>query len=209
MTNPVNYFTKTIFLTTCLTLGCTSGGVMGCGSSTEPGPMIESALLGVYEVTSYQGSQTGCDPVSDITLGRPDFLVLYSFRPNDEPDVALLGGSFCRDVEECRTVAEEAPEPVVGYSFLSGGDEAGWNGWAIQSAGGANDQCRADVQAHVLTSTGNDTINVETQTFETVFPPMFEGSVATCRNADALAALDPSLPCKEIIILKGTLTSAP
>ena len=81
-------------------------------------------------------------------------------------------------------------------------------GWAIGSAGAMNDQCRADVQAHELTSKSADAVHIETKTFETVFPPFppmpEEGSAVTCRNLDALASLNPDLPCKAIIVLEAT-----
>jgi hypothetical protein len=132
-------------------------------------------------------------------------LVLYSFRPNDDPDEPLLGGAFCGSIDDCREVAKAAPEPTIGYSFREGSDETGWRGWGIASTGAVNDQCRAEVQLHDLTSTGADVIGIETQTFETVFPPTeMEGNEITCSNAEALASLSPDLPCQAIIVLEAT-----
>jgi hypothetical protein len=207
MKNNKAHLGKPICMAAFLVLGC-SGTTGGCGSS-EGGhtPTVDSALLGVYDVDRYQGSQDGCDQASDLDPA-PARLVLYSFLPNDNADEALLGGAFCGTVDECREVAKAAPEPTIGYTFRKGSDQAGWLGWAIASAGAAADQCRADVQAHQLTSTSAETIGIETKTFETVFkpfPPMpEEGSTVTCRNADALASLNPDLPCKSILVLEGT-----
>jgi len=193
---------KVIYIVAFLMFGCSSSGVMGC--SGEAGPTIESELLGVYRIDRYQGSQVGCDAVSDIANPFA-FLVLYPFRPVDDPDETLLGGIFCADVDTCRADAKQEPEPTLGYSFTTGDDASGWRGWAIQSGGPSNDQCRADVQAHVLTSTSGGTIGIETQTFETVFPPAeMDGTNVTCRNADAIASLNDELECMEIIILEAT-----
>ena len=178
--------------------------MVGCGDSEDSGPVVDSELPGVYRIDVYEGSQDGCEQPTDIS-GAPGYLVLYSFRPNDALDEARLGGTFCSSVEDCRAVAQAALEPTIGYSFWEGTDDTEWRGWAIASAGAANDQCRADVQAHVLTSLDTQSIDIETKTFETVFPPtMAEGNEATCRNADALAALEPDLPCKAILLLEGT-----
>ncbi len=171
-----------------------SGGTGGGGGST-----VDSELLGAYQITRYQGSQDGCDQVSDMP--SPPYLVLYSFRRNDNPDESLLGGTFCADVDDCQQVANDAPEPAIGYSFITGDDQSGWLGWAIASVGSLNDQCTADVQAHTLTSTSAQTINIETKTFETVFPPTIDGNTATCSSADAIAFLNEDLPCMEILVL--------
>jgi hypothetical protein len=207
MQNNKTYLGKSIYMAAFLMLGC-SGTAGGCGSS-EGGPTttVDSELLGVYEIDRYQGSEDGCDQATDIDPA-PERLVLYSFLPNDNPDEARLGGTFCGSVDDCRGVAKAAGAPTIGYSFWQGSDEAGWFGWGISSAGAANDQCRADVQALVLTSTSAEAIGIETRTVETEFPPFppmpEEGNTVTCRNADALASLNPDLPCKAIIVLEAT-----
>lgn len=194
MTPSRTYLVSTLLLSLCLALGC--------GDESGGGPTVDSDLVGVYAITSYQGSQVTCDQADDLEP-RPQFIVLYSFVPNDDTDTALLGGLFCGSLEQCRQAAADQAEPQVGYSFSQGDDDQGWFGWAIASAGAANDQCRADVQAHVLTDEGSDTILIETQTFETVFPPALDGSTATCRNRDAIAALSDDLECQEIILLEA------
>ena len=205
MQNNKTYLDKSIYMATFLILGC-SGSAGGCGDSAD-GPTVDSQLLGVYQIDRYQGSEDGCDQATDIDPA-PDRLVLYGFLPNNNPDEALLGGTFCGSVDDCREVAKAAGEPTIGYSFRQGSDEAGWFGWAIANAGAANDQCRADVQAHVLTSTSAEAIGIETKTVETEFPPFppipEEGSTVTCRNADAIASLNPDLPCKAILVLEAT-----
>lgn len=174
----------------------------GC-SGSDGSPQVDSDLMGVYQVTSYRGSQTDCDQPEAIEPS-PSFIVLYSFVPNEDPDEALLGGLFCGSVELCRQAAAEAPEPQIGYSFTQGSDDSGWLGWAISSAGAQNDQCEADVQAHVLTSTNPEDINIETETVVAVFEPRVEDNTAICSNRDALLALDEDLPCSEILILEAT-----
>jgi hypothetical protein len=175
-----------------------------CGDS-QGSPQVDSALLGVYEIDSYRGSQDGCEQASEIEPG-PTHIVLYSFIPDDDPD-PILAGVFCSSVDNCRQGASEAPAPAIGYSFTAGNDDNGWRGWAIQSGGGANDQCRADVQVHSLIAPSGDTINIETETFVTVFPPELDGTTATCSNRAALEALDDDLPCAEILILDATFVS--
>ena len=200
MTRSSTYLTSALLLATSL--------AFGCGSSDGGGPSIDSQLLGVYLISGFQGNTLSCNDPTDIEPA-PRRLVLYSFLPNDEMDEPRLGGAFCGTVEGCRTVAAEAIEPPLGYSFIQGNDEAGWRGWAIPSGGPENDQCRANVQAHVLTSADGAEINIETRTFETVFPgipPTDGGTQLTCRNIDALASLndEPPPPCAEILVLDAT-----
>ena len=154
---------------------------LSCGDDAG-GPTVDSQLLGIYRITSYQGSAVGCEQPSEFDPA-PAFVLLYSFLPNDDPDEPLLGGIFCGTVESCRQAAQAASEPRIGYSFLEGNDAAGWRGWAIASAGAANDQCRADVQAHVLTSANMNDINIETKTFQTVFD-----GLDRCREAPSSSA---------------------
>ncbi len=178
---------------------------MSCGGDGG-GPTIDSQLLGIYRVTSYQGSTVGCDQPNELDPA-PVFVLLYSFLPNDNPDEPLLGGVFCGTVETCRQLAQVAPEPTIGYSFIEGNDVAGWRGWAIASSGAANDRCRADVQAHVLTSSSMDAINIETRTFATVFDgdePMPGSTELICRNIAAIGALRDDPPCTEILVLDAT-----
>ena len=202
MQHDKTYFGTSIYMAAFLMLGC-SGTAGGCGGSAS-GPTVDSELLGIYQIDRYQGSQDGCDQLSDLD-GVPGYVVLYSFRPVDNPDEPLLAGTFCSSVDDCREVAKAAPEPTIGYLFREGSDETGWRGWGIASTGVMNDQCRAEVQVHDLTSTGADVIGIETQTFETVFPPTaMEGNEITCSNAEALASLSPDLPCQAIIVLEAT-----
>lgn len=205
MQHKTNYFAKAIYLGALLIFGCSSSGAMGCGSS-DGGLTVDSQALGVYQIDSYRGSRDGCDQPTDIEP-TPSFLVLYSFVSIEDPDDPVLAGVFCDSIDNCRQAASESPEPAIGYSFTAGRDETGWRGWAIQSGGAANDQCRADVQVHTLTSPGPQKINIETQTFVTMFEPTFDGDIATCSNAAAIDALDDNLPCAEIIILDATFAA--
>lgn len=197
MTQPLTYLSKTVLIAMSLALSLS----LGCGDEGGA-PSVNSSLLGVYQVESYQGSQTGCDILDDIEP-PPLYVVLYSFLPNDNPDEPLLGGVFCGSVALCQQAAADAPEPQIGYSFTEGSDNAGWRGWAISSSGASNDQCRADVQAHLLTSATAGSIKIETRTFATVFDPILDGMAATCRNIDALAALGDDLPCQEMLVLEA------
>jgi hypothetical protein len=214
MTNHAHYLSKSIFMATCLTIGCTGSGMAGCGSD-DGGVKVDSQLTGIYAIDSYRSSpldpETGepipdsCDQLSD-TARFGDFLVLYSFLPEADSDDALLAGAFCADVESCKLLAEQAPPPTLGYSFVQGNDENGWVGWGISRTGAEADQCRADVQTHVLTSSGQ-AINITTSTVEIVFPPTIDGDEATCRNGDALDAITPDLPCKARLALDATRDS--
>lgn len=196
------------YLTKNLLLALAAGFALSCGGDAG-GPTVDSQLLGIYRITSYQGSTVGCEQPSDLDPA-PVFVLLYSFLPNDDPDEPLLGGLFCGTVDSCRQAAQAAPEPTIGYSFIEGNDVAGWQGWAIASSGAANDRCRADVQAHVLTSANMDDINIETKTFATVFDgiePTDGSSELTCRNIDAINALREDPPCSEILVLDATFES--
>lgn len=211
MTIHAHYFAKSIFVITCLTIGCTGSGMAGCGSADE-GAKVDSQLLGVYAIDSYQSSpvdpQTGdpipdsCDQLSDTTLGN-DFLVLYSFKPDANPDEPLLVGAFCPNVAACEQVAREARAPALGYSFIEGDDQSGWVGFGISSVGSLGDQCLASVQTHTLSSAGPG-ITINTDTVETTFKPTLDGDVATCSNRDAISAITPDLPCKARLLLEAT-----
>jgi hypothetical protein len=202
MDQHITNFARTLFFGTCLALGCTSGGSLGCGSSGG-GPKVDSELLAVYQIDTYQVSEGSCDQLNDATPPA-GYLALYSFVPNDQLDEARLGGIFCVSVDACREVVALAPEPAIGYSFIQGSDQAGWVGYAISSSGAANDQCRAEVQVHTLTTTGTDTILIDTRAVETTFPPMLDGTVATCRNADAIASINAQSPCVQVFRLEAT-----
>lgn len=210
MTPPSTYLTKTIFLSTCLALV-----TIGCGDDGG-GPTVDSQLLGVYQIDRYQVTPTDeasqadpdiCDQLSDSDP-QPTYFVLYSFRPNDNPEEARLGGVFCAGVDPCRALAREAEEPLVGYSFSAGDDESGWLGWGIQGSGQMADQCRVDVQAHTLTSGSAKTIDIQTRTMRTVFPPSeMDGNNITCRIGDAIAALNDDPPCIGAFSLEATFAA--
>jgi hypothetical protein len=208
MTEKSTYFTKTIFFGTCLVLGCFGGGTLGCGSSDSV-PTVDSELLGVYQIDVYQFSPDSCDGLTDVDP-RPGFLVLYSFLPNDDPEEARLGATFCSGLSDCRAVAEAAPEPVIGYSFTVGDDHSGWTGLGNANSGLLNDQCKVDVQVHTLTSTAAS-IDIQTKTLETVYSPRPEdvdGSDITCRVADAIASLNDDLPCVGAYSLAATFEAS-
>lgn len=214
MNHHATYPTKTIFFLACLALGCTSSGTLGCGSSGG-GPTVDSQLLGVYQIDRYQVTPTDqednpdvCDQLSDSDP-QPAYLVLYSFRPDDDPEEAHLGGLFCADVDRCREAAKQAPEPVLGYSFTAGDDASGWLGWGVQGSGRMTDQCQVDVQAHTLTSPSATTIDIQTRTLRTVFPPAeVDGTEVTCRIADAIASLNDDLPCIGAFSLQATFEAS-
>jgi hypothetical protein len=216
MNHPSLYLTKSVFLATCFALGCTSGGSVGCGSS-DGGPTVDSQLPGVYQIDRYQATPTDeasqddpdiCDQLSDSDP-QPTYFVLYSFRPNDNLEEARLGGVFCAGVDQCRALAREAEEPLVGYSFSAGDDASGWLGWGIQGSGQEGDQCRVDVQAHTLTSGSAKTIDIQTRTMRTVFPPSeTDGNEVTCQIAAAIAQLDDNPPCIGAFSLEATFEAS-
>ena len=173
---------------------------------------VDSKLLGVYKLNRYQGSQDSCDQLADI-VGGPGHLVLYAFHPTSKPEESRLGGAFCGDLGKCRAFAARGTEPAVGYSFIDGDDIAGWRGWAILDAGATDDErCRAAVQSHVLISTDEDSIKIETTTNEVVFDPRLaeaddEGN-ATCAHRDAINATSAALPCKSYLLVEARRESS-
>jgi hypothetical protein len=204
MNQQATFLTKTIFLATCLAFGCTSSGTLGCGSSGGgEEATVDSELLGIYEISGYQRSQEGCDQPMD-TDPPADYLALYSFATSNDPDNPLLLGRFCNNVDDCRNDIRNFPAVVgPGYSFTQGNDETGWLGWAVSRRGNLNDQCQHDVQTHTLTSASAGEIDIETRTFQPIFPPTYDGDTATCRDADAIAALNDELPCVELFRLEA------
>jgi len=207
MNYPSLNLTKSLFLATCLAVGCGGDG----------GLVVDSQLPGVYQIDRFQSTPTDeasledpdiCDQLTDSDP-QPAFLVLFSFLPNDDLDEARLGGIFCADVEACREIAAGAPEPILGYSFRTGDDQNGWLGWGIQNSGLSNDQCKVDVQAHTLTSVA-DAIDIQTETLRTVYPPRpedIDGENITCRIVDAIDNLDDNLPCIGAFSLQATFAA--
>lgn len=215
MTHRSAVFTQALFVTMCLVLGCSKSGTFGCdrsdsssvggGAKTEGVPTVDSKLPGVYRIGRYQGSQGACDQLMDIP-SPPAYLVLYSFKPDKDADEVRLGGAFCDDVNHCRGLATEAAEPPIGYSFISGSDASGWQGWAISGTIPENDQCGADVQSHQLTvEPAGPAVRITTKTVRTVFPPIVDDEVATCHNKDAIASVNDDLECKALLVLEATL----
>ena len=201
-------------LVACFALGCSKGDSLGCASDAKTtsgdrgGNALEvpSNLTGVYKVTQYQQSEGTCDQLVDISEA-PSHLVLYQFEPNDGGGTRL-GGTFCGDPNLCRAVAERASEPSVGYSFLSGDDTSGWQGWAIASTGSREGKCAANVQSHNLSPSGSDAIRIETKTVEVFFVPVAEeDDVATCSNKHAIAAASEDKGCTSLLILQATRES--
>jgi len=215
MSHRSTVFAQALFVTTFFVLGCSKGGSLGCsgngsdGSSadqtaqTAGGAAVDSSLPGVYAITRYEGSVAACDQLAAIP-SSPAYLVLYSFKPDRDTDEARLGGAFCDDVGQCRSLANEAAEPAIGYSFISGDDAEGWQGWAITGTGPEEEQCGADVQSHRLAMDTGAAVRIETKTVRTLFPPVVDGEIATCHNKDAIASVNDNLPCTSLVVLEAT-----
>jgi hypothetical protein len=203
MNHHATYFMKTIFFTTCLALGCTSSGTLGCGSSDEGGSTVDSELLGIYQIDQYQSSQGGCDKLMDLD-GSPR-LVLYAAPSSESPGGAVIAGQFCDSVDDCRTRVKDFPT-TANYAFFGGSDAAGWQGWGFASKGSLGDQCLYEVQSHSLTSSSDPKITIDTRQVETVFPPTVpEGSTeATCSDRDAIDSINDESPCKALFLLEAT-----
>jgi len=205
MTNRFPYFLRilpTLLLTACLAVGCSGKRTLGCGDSSEA-LKVGSEPYGIYKITRYQNSLGNCDQLVNSEQS-PIYLVLYSFEPGGKASKPRLGGAFCGDVSLCREMASEASEPAIGYSFLTYEGASGWQGWGISNTGPADEQCKADVQSHVLTSTSAGAIKIETRTTETIFPPEIDGETATCRNRAAIDATTPDLPCKALLVVEAS-----
>lgn len=206
MTNRSILVLATSLLAACMLLGCSG---KGCGkesggessATTDKGSQPAGGPLGVYEVERYQRSEGTCTNLVDET--KPAYVVLYSFKPSDGSAESRLGGSFCENVDLCRALAAKAVEPTIGYSFLEGDQTSGWKGWAILNTGRADDKCKADVQAHLLTSVDSTSLMIETKTEEVLFEANVDGDTANCRIRDAIAAAEEDRPCKALLVLEG------
>lgn len=197
-----------LFLATCLILGCSKGDSPGCGSgkktaSGESALQGTSTLMGVYKLTGYQQSEGTCDQLVELS-SAPTHLVLYEFEPADG-GTTRLGGTFCGAADLCRAIGKRAPEPVVGYSFISGDEASGWQGWAITETSSVDDKCAATVQSHTLNPSEPDTIRIETKTVEVFFAPASEEEdVATCSNKHAIATASQEPGCESLLVLTAT-----
>jgi hypothetical protein len=185
----------------------------GCGSSTgDTTAPIDSHLLGIYAVTSFQASPvdptTGapvpnsCDQLSPANPPG-GFLAMYGYRPEPGSNDVWLAAAFCGTVEACRETAADAEEPVLGYSFIQGSDEAGWTGYAVLQTAAAADQCRSEAQVHDLQSS-QQSITIGTDTVQVDYMPDVQGENATCQTLDAIGAITPDLPCQARLALEAT-----
>lgn len=205
MSYPFTYLTKTVLVAIIAALAL----ALGCGGESG-GATVNSALLGIYEIDRYQFSSVSCEDAPEAEPLAP-FVALYSFATDEDPDDPLLLGRFCGSVQGCRNAIRDFPTVLTpGYSFIDGNDASGWRGWSIANASPANDQCGAEVQAHVLTSTSANEIQIETKTFVTVFdgePAMDGTSTLICANAAAIESLRDDPPCSGVIIVAGTFAA--
>ena len=208
MTDRPAYFTNILFIANCLAVGCTGSGTLGCGSeSGTAGPTVDTELLGIYLVDQYQKSEEGgCDQMADVDPA-PSRLVVYSVPLNDKPNEAALVADFCGSVLGCRQTAQSASEPH-NYSFLDGSDEASWVGWGLPSPPVliGDKECEGEVQAHTLTSTGNQAIRIGTEQVETKYDaskPEPGSDVVTCSVRDAINDIDENSPCTAVYLLEA------
>jgi len=203
MINETPRLAKSILLSACLAFSFTSASSLGCGSESSS-PSVDSQLFGIYRIQSYKLGEENCDAPPDATPPG-DYIALYSYAPDDDPDEPVLAAQFCDGVEDCRTRVRDFPGFLTpGYSFIMGSDETGWLGWGISSTGSVGDQCLAEVQQHVLTVPEGATINIDTETVENVFAPATEGNLATCSNRDAINSIPEDAPCLSTILLDAT-----
>jgi len=203
---------KIIYITTCLAVGCTGSGSLGCGSSEgASGPTVDSDLLGIYEVAQYKRSEEGqCDQLSDVDPA-PSRVVIYSAPSAENPDKAVMIGQFCDSVSDCRGRPENPP-PFTNYLFLQGSDPAGWQGWGIAKAPEVvGDQCRIEIQTHTLTSPSNQAIRIDTKqvlTEHDASEPAEGSNEVTCSVDDAIADIDENSPCTLVYLLEATFETS-
>lgn len=203
MKNKTIYLGKSIYVAAFLMFGCSSSGVMGCGG--DSGPTVDSELVGIYRIDRYQSSEDGCDQPTDVDPA-PAYLVLYGGPSSTDPEEVFLVGQFCSTVDDCRQSVQDFAG-AINWSFFTGSDETGWQGWGISRRGSLNDQCQADVQRHILTSTSASTITIDTTTVEAEFMPTeVDGSEATCSDRVAIetAADQDQLPCIASFLVEAT-----
>lgn len=208
MTDRPAYLTNILFIATCLAVGCTSGGSLGCGSGDgASAPTVDTQLLGIYQLDQYQQSQAGCQQLIDVDPA-PSHLVLYTVPSNDNPDQGVLVGQFCGGVLDCRRRVKDLPT-VINYSFLEGSDATGWTGWGFPSEGSmVGEQCRLEVQTHTLASPSDQAIRIDTRQVDTVFMGMVEGNDATCTRRAAVASVDDESPCTALFLLEATFETS-
>jgi len=205
MNQPARSLSHSIFVATCVAFAFASAGSLGCGDDAGGGATVDSQLVGIYQISQYQLSDLGCE--SPLNTAPPAaYLALYSYAPPDDPEDPLLLGRFCGSVQGCRIEIRDIPELLnPGYAFSQGNDAAGWRGWAIASRSQASDQCQADVQAHVLTSTGGREVRIETKSFDTVFPPSsMDGNVIECSDEAAIFSLNDDPPCVQLFDVRAS-----
>jgi hypothetical protein len=205
MTRRPSSFTNILLIATWLAVGCTSSGTLGCGSGDgASAPTVDSELLGIYEVDRFQSSPT-CEQLMDVDVAPR--VVLYSASPDEKPEEAILAGRFCGSVDDCKARASATPG-VVNYSFLEGSDAQGWQGWGIASQGMVGEQCQVDVQTHLLTSSSDQTIRIDTKQAQTTYEATIDGTEATCSLRDAIDSVGEDSPCTGLFLLEATFETS-
>ena len=207
MSDRTPYLTRMIFFATCLAVGCTSSGNLGCGSSggEESTPSVNSNLVGIYTLDTYRQSEAVCDLFADVDPA-PSRLVLYGAESESAEGGVALGGQFCGSALDCRRKVKDLPF-TTNYAFLRGNDTDGWEGWGIASQGMAGDECLVQVQSHTLSTTGEQTIRVDTREVETRYDssePAEGTDTVTCTIRGAIDAITPDSPCKKVFLLEAT-----
>lgn len=197
-----------IALITCVVLGCTGGSSLGCGSSGDGSdtPSLDSDLPGIYSVDVYrQSEEDACDTVADVSPA-PARIALYAAESESAPGGVALAGQFCGSVEDCRLRVAQRPV-AANYAFLRGNDADGWEGWGIASRDGVGDQCLYQVQVHTIAVTGEDAVRIDTREVVSRFDatePEGGSGTGMCRDRDAINAVTPDSPCKQVFLLEAS-----
>ena len=197
-----------VLFATCLAVASLTSAASGCGSSDgDSAPRVDSDLLGIYGVGSYQ-TGPDCGELMDAQ-GAPR-LVLYSALRADTED-AILVGEFCGSVDDCRARAEQS-DAAVNYSFFEGSDAQGWEGYGIASQSMAGEQCQAEVQVHTLTSPSAQSIRIDTEQVQTTYQGAIDDTVmppvTTCQVIDAIESITEESPCTELYLLEATFETS-
>ena len=169
--------------------------LVGCGG-------LSSDLEGIYEIGTWTQNPDACD-VEGPSILEQQSQTLFYVRVENFLGQKFLNASLCDDLANCQSEAGSDTINLNGWAFDGGDDSNGWTG-ATVFAGGSGTECTGQVTDHLMTSSGPDTVLIESRTRETLpFPVDSDGF---CDTDQARAAAEGQ-PCITFEVVTATRTA--
>jgi len=169
--------------------------LVGCGG-------LSSELEGIYDIGTWTQNPDACDAEGASILEQQPETSFY-VRVETFFGQKFLNAALCSDLADCQAQAGDNTINLNGWAFDGGDDANGWTG-ATVFAGGSGDQCTGQVTDHVMTSSGPDTVRIESRTRETLpFPVDSDGFCSTDKAREAA----DGQPCTTLEVVTAIRTA--